>query len=99
MITFVEYLRRFDRKERFYLIGWALGRPTFQLDDGFRKSLGSKLGLGIPPVAFVAMDYHLNWIYAAAYLSSPGMQAADVYENREIVDPTNKLARRMVQGN
>jgi len=60
--TFVEYLRRFNRKERFYLVGWALGRRKFQLDDNFRISMAGKLGLEIPSSAFVAMDYHLNWI-------------------------------------
>jgi len=45
------------------------------------------------------MDYHLNWIYAAAYLSSPSTQPADVHENREVVEPDDKLTHRIIQGN
>ena len=35
MSAFIEYLRSFNRKERFFLIGTALGNPAFRLDSAF----------------------------------------------------------------
>lgn len=61
----VEQLRRFNRKERFYLVGQALGKPHFELSDEFRKAVEAQALLTIPVDALVAMDYHLNWIHAA----------------------------------
>ena len=63
----IQILKRLNRKERFYLIGEALGNAGFQLSDDFQKRLGGCLGLTepIPQNAFAAMDYHLDWIAAA----------------------------------
>lgn len=66
----IERLRRFNRKERFYLIGRALGNQAFTLSEEFRQTLGKELALDIPRDAFVAMDYHLNWLYAALLLAT-----------------------------
>ena len=68
MPNLVEHLRSFNRKERFFLVGMALGTPTFGLSDDFRQRINAALGLEVPPDAFVAMDYHLDWIYASLYL-------------------------------
>ena len=71
----IEYLRRFNRKERFHLLCEALGETTFRLDECFRTRLQSCLndslrgGASIPPGAFVAMDYHLDWIGMALCLA------------------------------
>jgi hypothetical protein len=35
-IELVEHLRAFNRKERFLLVGQALGNPHFALGDSFR---------------------------------------------------------------
>lgn len=96
---FIDYLRRFNRKERFYLLGWALGNPQLALSDDFRKELSSIVGLAVPERdCFVAMDYHFNWIYAAACLSSPGAVHDDppICVNPELDDGSGL---RVIQGN
>lgn len=62
-------LKSFNRKERFFLIGMALGNPLFKLSKQFREALNDELGLEIPEDAFTAMDFHLDWIYASLFLS------------------------------
>ena len=59
MSALIDQLKRFNRKERFFLVGLALGNPDFKLSDAFRSSLHDLLGVSIPADAFVAMDYHL----------------------------------------
>jgi hypothetical protein len=68
MQSFIDNLRRFNRKERFYLLGFALDRPSFTLGRPFRSKLLAAFGLHVPTDAFVAMDYHLTWLYASLYL-------------------------------
>jgi hypothetical protein len=67
---FITYLRRFNRKERFFLVGWALGNREFRLAPAFSRGISSVVSLEIPRDAFVAMDYHLDWIYGSAFLSA-----------------------------
>ncbi|MDE2668487.1 MAG: hypothetical protein OXI51_02405 [Chloroflexota bacterium] len=68
MATLIEHLESFNRKERFILLKEALGEGTFRLDAGFRDTLGAAVDVTIPPNAFVAMDYHLDWIQMALHL-------------------------------
>lgn len=58
----INLLQRFNRKERFFLVGHALGNKDFRLPEDFRLSLSSATNLGeeIPCDAFAAMDYHLD---------------------------------------
>jgi hypothetical protein len=70
MNSIIENLKSFNRKERFYLIGTALGNPDFKLDKNFRDLLGKRFNLQIPENTFVAMDYHLDWLYASIVLLS-----------------------------
>ncbi len=79
----IENLRRFNRKERFYLVGAALDKPNFTLGRFFRKRLKECLGLQVPEDAFVAMDYHLNWVYASLYLANKGAGLDKVVETRK----------------
>ncbi len=65
---FINNLRSLNRKERFFLVGWALGNREFRLSSAFRRELSSSLDLDVPAESFVAMDYHLDWIYASAFL-------------------------------
>ena len=58
-----------NRKERCILLREALGADTFSLDNDFRTRLGNLLELTIPADAFVAMDYHLDWIQMALFLA------------------------------
>ena len=68
MSDLIRYLERFNRKERFHLLVGALGEDTFRLDADFRERLGELLRVTIPHDAFVAMDYHLDWINVAVTL-------------------------------
>lgn len=69
----VEALKRFNRKERYWLISDALGKQN--LDKRFLERLtavlrnDSNFKAPIPPDAWWAMDYHLDWI--AAVLAFP----------------------------
>jgi len=89
--SFTGNLDRLNRKERYFLIGMALGNPGFKLDPAFRYKLSNKYGLTIPDTAFVAMDYHLNWIFAAAALSFDTSLCENIFDNKGgIVDGTQE---------
>ena len=91
MSSFIGNLERFNRKERYFLIGMALGNREFRLDPAFRVRLGNKYSLTIPGTAFVAMDYHLNWIFAAAALSFDTPLQGNIFSNKTgIVDGTQE---------
>lgn len=70
MSELIEHLQDFNRKERFILLREALGEDTFTLDEGFRARLGETIDVPIPADAFVAMDYHLDWLQMALYFSA-----------------------------
>ena len=74
MDNLIDILESFNRKERFFLVAQALGNPKFILSREFRLQLGETVGLAeqgieIPPCAFAAMDYHLDWLQAGLTLS------------------------------
>lgn len=75
MPDLIEVLESFNRKERFFLIAQALGQedgagePAFTLHPKFRKELEQKIGIEVPIDAFVAMDYHLDWLQASLTLA------------------------------
>ena len=69
MSELITRLRSLNRKERFILLSHALGGHTFTLDGDFRERLGVLIGVPIPRDAFVAMDYHLDWLQVALFLS------------------------------
>ena len=69
MSALIEHLESFNRKERFHLLREALGEKTFKLDPKFRTRLGRKIGVKIPGDAFVAIDYHLDWLQMGVYLA------------------------------
>src|SRR6266540_3355550 len=60
--TLLENLKAFNRKERFFVVGWALDNPDFSLGNGFREQVKRDTGLVVPAHAFCAMDYHLDWL-------------------------------------
>jgi len=72
MTTLMEHLESFNRKERFFLIGDARGNRAFQLSADFRARLSEAFGIEPPSSAFVAMDYHLDWIHASLFLTQQG---------------------------
>ena len=86
MTSVVKYLKRFNRKERFLLVGWALGNDEFRLGEEFRVALNDELGLNVPAGdCFVAMDYHLDWLYASLLLGTKGGET-ESDENPRIVE-------------
>lgn len=66
-------LSAFNRKERFFVFlhasgsddSEALHAPSIGLSPRMRNQLSAAVGSEIPSGAFVATDYHLNWLYAA----------------------------------
>ena len=75
MMTLMEHLESFNRKERFFLVGNALGNPDFQLSTDFQTKLNTAFGIQPPNSAFVAMDYHLDWLHASPFLALPALPA------------------------
>jgi hypothetical protein len=69
MSRFVDLLQMLNRKERFFLVGFALDNQQFALGVRFRELLQAEFHVEVPEDAFVAMDYHFSWLYAAAVLS------------------------------
>jgi hypothetical protein len=63
---FVESLRSFDSHERGLLLQWAADRP-FRLGSALRSAVAQAIGTQPPEDAFVAMDYTLDWLYAAVH--------------------------------
>jgi len=87
--TMVDYLEQLNRKERFFLIGLALGNPKFKLDESFLKKLNNEFHTDIKGRTFVAMDYHLNWIFAAAELAVGTPVHDNIYDNKDkVIDGT-----------
>lgn len=66
----VQLLRRFNRKERYWLVVDALGQAAAQLSDVYRRRLGGILGIEVPCDAWWAMDYHFDWLHAALFCLS-----------------------------
>ena len=85
MMTLIEQLESFNRKERFFLIGDALGNRAFQLSNDFRARLSAAFGIQTPSRAFVAMDYHLDWIHASLFLTLPEIDQEAVHLNTDSV--------------
>jgi hypothetical protein len=97
MATVTDYLRLFNRKERYHLLKWALG--GFGPGPEFREVIRSRLRLELPndpKQSFMAMDYHLNWIYAALALANEGA-VGERYDN--IACEIEGKASRVIEGN
>ncbi len=85
-------LAQFNRKERYWLLRNALGQQTDAdtvpsappLSNAFRSRLGRHLNCDIPHTAWWAMDYHLDWLYAATVLLQGNQQALYSNESRGI---------------
>jgi len=79
----IEILRRFNRKERFFLVGYVLGNEGFVLGNEFRKKLERKLEIAIPTNAFAAMDYHLDWIEVSLRLWNRDIEIRNPFKDKE----------------
>jgi hypothetical protein len=68
MSRIIENLKRFNSKERYFLVNYAT-KGGFELSDEFRKKVSEALNLELPESPpFVAMDYHLDWLLASLAL-------------------------------
>jgi len=77
----VSNLKAFNRKERFFLVGTALGNPDFKLCKEFKDLINKAFRLDIPEDTFTAMDYHLDWVYASLVLRQDS--TTQVHSNRQ----------------
>lgn len=82
----IEQLKRFNAKERFWLIAHATGSPG--LSPTFRSQLTDAVGAPVPSDAWWAMDYHLDWLEAA--LECAGADRATCFPQPE---PSRNLNR------
>jgi len=69
MTTIATTLKRFNRKERYWVVRTALGSHGETLDAGFcaalERVLSDKEVKINPREAWWGMDYHFNWLFAA----------------------------------
>lgn len=70
----LELLTSYNRKERFILLTQVVsGESALVVGDYFRAKLQGVIGLPIPEsVPFLAMDFHLNWLYGALWEAAGG---------------------------
>lgn len=68
----VEALKKFNRKERYWVIRNALGPTSNQLGEGFRADLQRTIGIEIPQDAWWSIDYHIDWLVGALELFVDG---------------------------
>lgn len=47
----------------------AVGKEAFSLSEDYRQKLASAIDVEIPCGAFVAIDYHLDWLHASLFLA------------------------------
>ena len=93
MNKLIQHLQEFNRKERFFLICKTLGIDNFYLSNDFCKELNNvlpNLYFPIPANSFVAMDYHLDWIYASLYLTKNNPSDKLHRLNKEFITATQE---------
>ena len=76
-------------------------KNPFTLSDKFRKDLRCELGLkiSIPKCAFVAMDYHFDWLTMALFLGKcPDMENGPISRS-EVTDNINKELAEKINKN
>lgn len=90
MVSLVDALKTFNRKERYWLLRNAIGSNFELLDVDFRKRLGDAIGISIPQTAWWAMDYHLDWLIAALHLFGGGQKGVPVDNSSNGVQGTQE---------
>lgn len=78
MSPLVQALKRFNRKERFWLLSDALGEPFLSLDGLFIEKVSKTLGVDVPSNAWWAFDYHLDWLAAVLWTAPEFNVSADM---------------------
>lgn len=94
----MDALMAFNRKERYHVIRTAVTGGPMTLNDGFRQKLEKTLGLKIPDNAYVAMDYHMDWVSVANWISSQGQSVLTAKKKLKSNYP-NKKAHPLFKGN
>ena len=100
----IRYLEKFNRKERYWLLRNALGdkdKNPFTLSDEFRKELKCELGLkiSIPKRAFVAMDYHFDWLTMALLLGKRPYMENGLISRSEVTNSINEEVAKKINKN
>jgi len=87
---FREYLKKLNRKERFYVVKEST-KNGFELDTSFKQKLEDKLKINIPENdAFISMDYHLDWIYASLFLCKCDNVDSIFKRNEDLITATQE---------
>jgi len=82
----LEILESLNRKERFFLVGAALGNSDFRLGPEYARELSETFGLDVPSNSWVAMDYHLDWISTALHVTHNELSHGKPWLNEGIVN-------------
>lgn len=86
-LSLIDLLDLFNRKERYHLLRNALKSP-FQLGEEFATKLGCAIDVNVPTDAWVAMDYHLDWIVVAVEMHQETCSTIEVDKKLELPNPT-----------
>ncbi len=101
MSDLLDILASYNRKERFILLTQVVrGDRALEVGDQFREKLAAATGVTVPDeVPFMAMDFHLNWLYGALWEAAGGDigQQIDVptydvegADPRQAIEPTQE---------
>ncbi|MBW8003310.1 MAG: hypothetical protein FVQ80_15070 [Planctomycetes bacterium] len=98
MSLLLENLQLFNRKERFHLLATALPLQHSEnlLDPAFAKQLEGLTGLTLPERVFLAIDYHLDWLYAALHTARMSHRASELRWSS--ATPLDNVFSRKVNG-
>jgi hypothetical protein len=101
MDSLASALERFNRKERNLLVRAVLGHEVkpVELSESFRVSVAKALKISIPPSAWWATDYHLEWLAGAIAVYAEGATAAVEKKARDNPPVEVTTPRRLVEGN
>lgn len=95
MDLFLNYLPRFNRKERFHLIQNALfgkGGDYLELEKNFvcrlKNCIKTRETDSLGNLLFAAIDYHLDWIHACLHLARKGLSPEKLKEDSSCPEKT-----------
>jgi hypothetical protein len=84
MASLIENLKVFNRRERFFVVGWALDNPLFTLGTTFRHQFAASTGMEIPADAFCAMDFPFDWLVGCLWLTKEKKANYSILETGEV---------------
>ena len=58
-------LKLLNAKERYHLFNLAIDKKELKIGKHFAKTIENLINVAIPDKHFAAIDYHINWLYAA----------------------------------